>query len=100
MEKKLLLGVKMCGNCNPEIDSMTVVKRIAGLLNAEIIPYGGGASDITLTVSGCRSACVDEDYPADARIIGLSLDGHPCEDEKELSSKAAGLLKEKIKKTL
>ena len=44
------LGVKMCGNCNPDIESMKCAKRIAQALGMDLVRYDEG--DITLTVSG------------------------------------------------
>ena len=92
MADELRLGVKMCGNCNPDIESMEVAGRIAQALGARIVPYGQG--QLELTISACVSACVEERYPCPVRIRGLSLNGYPCRDEDELVNTAVRKLRE------
>lgn len=91
----ILLGVKMCGNCNPDIESMALARRIAGILGGQVVPYGQG--QITLTISACGSACVEEAYPAHAVIRGLCLNGRPCRNEDSLAFETAALLQIKMK---
>lgn len=87
----LLLGVKMCGNCNPDIPSMEVARRIAQALDAQLVPYDQG--EVKLTISACCAACVEEGYPSSASIRGLSLNGRPCRDQAELTAGAVEVLK-------
>ena len=76
------LGVKMCGNCNPDIESMAAAKKIAAALNMELVPYDQG--DVTLTISACISSCVFEKYPSPVQIQGLRVNGYECRDQNEL----------------
>ena len=97
MEGELLLGVKMCGNCNPAIESMQVARRVARALDARIVPYGQGR--VNLTISACFSACVEEQYPSPAVIRGLSLNGRPCSGEDDLVEQTAACLKNCLNKS-
>ena len=80
------LGVKMCGNCNPDIESGSVARRIASGLGMDLVHYEDG--DSRLTISGCCCACVEEDYPAEAVVRGLDFNGVKCRDEDELVARA------------
>ena len=84
------LGVKMCGNCNPDIRCMFIVQRIARALDAVPVAYDEGG--VKLTVSACQTACVERDYPAAAVIRGFSVNGQPCRDENEIIEKALACL--------
>ena len=87
------LGVKMCGNCNPEISSMAAAKKIAAGLGMQLVPYDSG--DVTLTISGCISSCVYEKYPSPVQIQGLMVNGRRCASQAELVERAI----EEYKKT-
>ena len=76
------LGVKMCGNCNPEIASMSAAKQIAAGLGMQLVPYDSG--DVTLTISGCISSCVYEKYPSPVQIQGLMVNGTRCASQQEV----------------
>jgi hypothetical protein len=80
------LGVKLCGNCNPEINSMSAARKIAADIGMQLVPYDEG--DITLTVSGCISSCVYEKYPSPVQIQGLMVNGTRCASQKELVERA------------
>ena len=56
--KKLRVGVKYCGNCNPHIDGPALVKKIrARMPEAEMLPAGSPEIDALLIVSGCPVDC-------------------------------------------
>ena len=84
------LGVKMCGNCNPSIESMEVARKIARGLGADLVPYDAGM--LKLIISACPAACVERAYSGPVIIRGLELNGRPCEDEAELVEKTILLL--------
>ena len=83
------LGVKMCGNCNPDIESMKCAKAIAQRLGMELVRYEEG--DLTLTVSACVSSCVYEDYPSPVQIQGLHVNGAACATQEELVDRAVAV---------
>ena len=86
------LGVKFCGNCNPDIESMPAAKKIAAALNMELVPYDEG--DITLTISACMSSCVYENYPSPVQIQGLHVNGIECRDRDELINRVIAIYKD------
>lgn len=85
-----VLGVKMCGNCNPDIRSVWVTRQIAKHLCVELVPYEQAA--VRLVVSACGAACVENAYPCPAAIRGLRLNGVLCEGETDLIGRTVELL--------
>jgi hypothetical protein len=59
--RKLRIGVKYCGGCNPLYDRVALVKRMERALDreAEFVSFQGGNLDLILLVCGCETACVD-----------------------------------------
>lgn len=56
--KKLRVGVKYCGNCNPQIDGSELVNKIrAKMPEAEVLPAASPEIDALLVVSGCPVDC-------------------------------------------
>jgi len=56
--KNLKVGVKYCGNCNPQIDGPALVKKIgAEMPEAEILPADSPEIEALLIVSGCPVDC-------------------------------------------
>ena len=56
--KKLRVGVKYCGNCNPQIDGPKLVNKIrAKMPEAEMLPADSPEIDALLVVSGCPVDC-------------------------------------------
>lgn len=97
MERFPLLEVKMCGNCNPVIESAEIVRRIARDLRVKVIPYRQAPARASLIVNGCETGCVDETMdPKAVHIRGFYLNGKPCSGEPELLTKAEKLLKDQI----
>jgi len=59
--KRLRIGIKYCGGCNPEYDRVAVVNRLVEDLaeEAEFLPASSPDLDLVLVVQGCRTACAD-----------------------------------------
>ena len=91
------LGVKMCGNCNPDIESMKCAKKIAERLGMELVRYDEG--DLTLTMSACVSSCVYEDYPSPVQIQGLHVNGSACASQDELVERAVAVYEKLLKRS-
>ncbi len=91
------LGVKMCGNCNPDIESMKCAKAIAQRLGMELVRYEEG--DLTLTMSACVSSCVYEDYPSPVQIQGLHVNGAACATQDELVDRAVAVYEKLLERS-
>ncbi len=62
MTKKIRVGVKFCGNCNPQISTGEVFARIkeeAGqkLASVEFVHWESSPYDLLLIISGCPVDC-------------------------------------------
>jgi len=59
--RKLRIGVKYCGGCNPSYDRVALVKRMEKTLvkKAEFISFQEENVDLVLVVCGCETGCVD-----------------------------------------
>jgi len=61
MGKKMRVGLKYCGGCNPEYDRVSLVRHIEESLQGMIdfvSPESEGV-DLVLAVEGCSTACAD-----------------------------------------
>ena len=63
----LLIELKYCGGCNPEIDRCRVIENVEeGLeekgLEVKFITEREAKRDLILLVNGCRHACLEEEY--------------------------------------
>jgi hypothetical protein len=89
----MVIGIKFCGLCNPEIDH----RRLVGCITDKL----GSNKDIELTyrldrpldaliiINGCRVGCIEKDRYKELaersriiRICGNSLDLYPVSEEK------------------
>lgn len=63
MTRLLQIRVRYCGGCSPEIERGRTVGRIERLLGgrAEFTNDPQARPDVTLHVSGCAHACIDEE---------------------------------------
>lgn len=59
--KKIRIGLKYCGGCNPTYDRVSLVNYIAEELRHEIefMPPEGKDLGLILVIEGCEAACVD-----------------------------------------
>ncbi|WP_421071329.1 hypothetical protein [Pelotomaculum propionicicum] len=59
MTRKLRVGVKYCGHCNPYIDGPALVHNLEQLVqNVELVSWDNPTYDVLLMVSACMSACL------------------------------------------
>jgi hypothetical protein len=66
----LTIGVRYCGGCNPSIDRGLIVNRLGQIVEpfgVHIMLSKDGHTDWLLLVNGCPRACLEQDYPAEAR---------------------------------
>ena len=89
------VGVKFCGNCNPQIDSQKLLQEIEGRL--EKIKFVGWEKekDALLMINGCPVGCATRpDFEgATVFIAGKTVNGKAVEFE-ELVDYASRALKE------
>lgn len=93
--------IKYCGNCNPAIKVVEVVKSITDRLpGAIILPDDHPERDLTLLVSGCRRDCVTRSESDGETVIvaGNSVDNEEYEIS-ELAFEAVKKIKQKLKIT-
>ncbi len=59
--KRLRLGLKYCGGCNPEYDRVALVEDLANRLGSKIEFVSPHSRDVDfiLAVEGCATACAD-----------------------------------------
>jgi len=72
----LVIGVKYCGGCNPEIDRPGVVEKLKeGLkkrgLEVQLVFDKEAKRDILLLVNGCKHACLEEEYAPFAENLSV-----------------------------
>ncbi|MDK2919931.1 MAG: hypothetical protein PWQ37_2664 [Candidatus Petromonas sp.] len=86
MEKKIKVGVKYCGNCNPYIDTQQLFSILQNELQDEIIfthwekkPY-----DALLILSGCPADCAKRPQFSGPGIVvaGKTVDSFPIPEEQ------------------
>ncbi len=96
------IGVKFCGNCNPEID----VSCLYNLLLEEGHKSGNiyfekinvlnfnGKYDVTLFINGCKKGCLNSSGKGDEIIInGFMFEGESFYNEHSLAIKVIKELK-------
>ncbi len=59
--RKLRIGVKYCGGCNPSYDRVALVRQMENALAGEaaFVSFEEKDLDVMLVVCGCETACVD-----------------------------------------
>ncbi len=61
MDKKLIIGYKFCGNCNPYKDTRQLLADLKKELNeeAEFVFWRDSGFDVLLILSGCLTDCAE-----------------------------------------
>lgn len=95
---KAKIGVKYCGNCNPNLDGPELVKELQQL-NPDLLFTSYQAEDIEvlLIVSACQVDCASRpDFQGLAVIVGgYTLDFTPIEPSR-LASAVSQKLRERL----
>ena len=92
-ERPIIIRIKYCGGCNPEIDRSGVVKRLEELflsnnLKVEFVFNSNRNTDLLILVNGCPHACLEEDNLNSATmtpcfsIQGAMIDYRPVAEEE------------------
>ncbi len=87
----LTVGVKFCGNCNPQIDSMAVLNKLKSLLPDCRFVSHVDPKNVLLILSGCPVDCAERpsfDGPV-VGVAGETLELITCPEEKLAESIAA-----------
>lgn len=66
--EKLVIGVKYCGHCNPEIDGVGITQEIQKMLEVEVVSWDCQDYNLLLIISVCSIGCVTKPYFAGPRI--------------------------------
>ena len=93
LERPIMIHLKYCGGCNPEIDRRAVVKRLEELflsnnLKVEFVFNSNRNTDLLILVNGCPHACLEEDNLNSATttpcfsIQGAMIDYRPVAEEE------------------
>lgn len=72
----LVVGVKFCGNCNPQIDSLEILGRLKEMLADCRFVSAPDPKDVLLVLSGCPVDCAERpefDGPT-IRVAGETLE--------------------------
>ena len=90
--------VRFCGGCNPEIDRGETVKQVMDMLAGKVrfTTDRTQPADLTLRVSGCAHACIDEEAHAEYPMPAVSVQGRRIEREPVEASRLAETIAAKI----
>ncbi len=92
------IGIKFCGNCNPDLDLKELISKIVSKGDWEI-SYGISEDcDLILCLNGCASSCLEEIQKAEKVIFtgGANFQGKKYNDSDELAANIAKSIKELI----
>jgi len=80
-DRRLKIGVKYCGGCNPRYDRVALVKRIEERLRgkASLVRADSDGISLVLVVEGCSTACADV-----SPFKGLEIRVITCPEDAEL----------------
>ena len=80
-DRRLKIGVKYCGGCNPNYDRVALVKRIEERLRgkASLVRADSDGISLVLVVVGCSTACADI-----SPFEGLEVRVITCPEDAEL----------------
>jgi hypothetical protein len=88
MEKKMAIGVKLCGNCNPQIPSAHILLQIkeraeSVLPEAKFEKWDAGGLAMLLVISGCAVDCATRPQLCipEISVAGESVNLIPCSKE-------------------
>lgn len=98
MSENVVVKIRYCGGCNPEIDRVAAVKQLTELLGhkANWTYDTQMQTDFVLHVNGCAHACIDEESARAGikpciSIQGLRVDREET-PEKNIAETAAAKL--------
>jgi len=72
-----LVGVKFCGNCNPQLDTMNLFNQLQKVTGLAFRSWSDEGVEVLLILSGCPTDCATRPVFTDPmlRVAGSSLDG-------------------------
>jgi len=98
----LLVGIRYCGGCNPQIDRSGVITRLKEAIQKRDMAVDFTAErersvDIVLLVNGCIHACLEEAYLKEGHTTRfISVKGEMVDDLHMPEEAIPGFLIEKI----
>lgn len=95
----MIVGVKFCGNCNPFIETPTLLKKLIAAapdLEFRIISRTLSHWDVTLLLNACPAGCLKEkEYENPVVVSGLSVEHWDVEVD-ELVQKVIAAIRRKL----
>ena len=90
----LVVGVKFCGNCNPQIDSAAVLSKLKTLLPGYRFVSHSSDKDVLLIIAGCQVNCTTDTEFTGPRLLiaGATLELHYYPEDR-LAEEVAQRLK-------
>jgi hypothetical protein len=83
----LLVGIRYCGGCNPQINRSAVITRLKEAIQKRGMEVDFTAErersvDLVLLVNGCIHACLEEAYPKEGYTTRfITVKGEMVDDE-------------------
>ena len=83
----LLVGIRYCGGCNPQIDRSGVITRLKEAIQkrgmeVEFTAERERSVAIVLLINGCIHACLEEAYPKEGHTTRfITVKGEMVDDE-------------------
>lgn len=92
---EIFVRVKMCGNCNPRYDPMTLLKKVSALDSRVRFVFGDDVQAPVckkLYLNGCEVGCEQEEASRDVTVVsGFMINGRTVAEE-ELAAALTGAL--------
>ena len=98
----LLVGIRYCGGCNPQIDRSGVIKSLKEAIKKMGMEVNFTADrqrsvDLVLLINGCMHACLEEAYLKEGQTSRfISVKGEMADDSFIAEERIPEFLSEKI----
>ena len=97
------IGVKYCGNCNPQIDSPEIVRKLEKILDSNLLPFfydDYPQLDLLIILCGCPKKCVDIPEVSRKAKYCLVVGGETVNGVAVKAGDLTAFLKEKINRLM
>lgn len=88
---EMVVGIKLCGNCNPVFDVKAILKKVQATAPCRFISYEESGYDLLLVINSCAAACAKyRNLGSECLIVnGMEFKGKRYESEAELIQRIA-----------
>lgn len=56
-DSKRCIGIKLCGNCNPDFEVKSLLRKLEEILSASFVSYLSEDAELILCINSCISSC-------------------------------------------